>query len=460
MFAAVNGAGETGAAVVDVVDQVHFTGSTRTGRVIAARAATRLIPYSLELGGNDPALVLADADLDLAAAGIVFNGLLNSGQMCVSVERVYVVAEVYDAFVAKVVERVKALRTTGEGLDRDVTGLITPEQHAIVTTHVTDALAKGATALTGGAPGEGHHYPPTVLVDVDHSMTVMMEETFGPVLPIMKVADVAEAIRLANDSPYGLSASVWSRDRSAAEQVAERLEAGTVDINDAATHILCHPIPQSGWKASGVGARLGGAQGIAKYTRPQAITANRVDLPVVTAVAGFPYSATKTGLLGRVGKLTDGGRLTRRLGVGSDRVFEVDVRRTIAAPAAEVHAWLLDSSHYAEGMPGLTHRLVRPGATASYDVGTVRDIISPAAVIREEITGVTDTSISYVITRAVPPVAHEQATITVTATGDATCEVRWVSRLRGGTVMEKVLGTALGAVFGAILANCAAALEG
>ncbi|GAA4817235.1 aldehyde dehydrogenase family protein [Nocardioides caeni] len=325
VFAAVNGAGETGSAVVDHVDQVHFTGSTRTGRLIAERAARRLIPVSLELGGNDPALVLADADLDLAAAGIVFNGLLNSGQMCVAVERVYAVAEIHDELVGRVVDRVSALRSTGEGFDRDVTGLITPEQHAIVTAHVEDALAKGATALVGGRPGPGHHYPPTVLIDVDHTMAVMTEETFGPVLPIMRVADVDEAVRLANDSPYGLSASVWSRDRAAAERVAERLEAGTVDVNDAATHILCHPLPQSGWKASGLGARLGGDQGLLKYTRPQAITANRVDLPVVTAVAGFPYSSAKSGLLDRVGRLTDGGRLDRRLGI--DALLDRALRR-------------------------------------------------------------------------------------------------------------------------------------
>ncbi|MFC5730451.1 MULTISPECIES: aldehyde dehydrogenase family protein [Nocardioides] len=460
VLAVVNGAAATGTAVVDRVDHVHFTGSTRTGRSIATRAADRLIPYSLELGGNDPALVLADADLDLAASGIVFNGLLNSGQMCVSVERVYVVAEVHDEFVARVLDRVRALRTEGDGFDRDITTLITPDQHDVVRDQVADALSRGAHALIGGEPGEGRHYPPTVLVNVDHSMRVMAEETFGPVLPIMRVANVDEAVRLANDSPYGLSASVWSRDRAAAERVAERLEAGTVDINDAATHILCHPIPQSGWKQSGVGARLGGAHGLQKYTRTQAITANRVDLPLVTALAGFPYSASKSRLLDRIGRLNDGGRLARRVGLDSDRTFEVTARRTIHAPAIDVHAWLLDSSNYAKALPGVIERRIRDGANEPYGVGTVRDIISPAAFLREEITAVTPTTISYVITRSFPPLAHERATITVTPLGPTTCNVVWTSRLSGARVAEKLLGTALGAVFGRILRECATDLVG
>jgi acyl-CoA reductase-like NAD-dependent aldehyde dehydrogenase len=273
------GRGGTGAAVIDNVDFVQFTGSSATGRKVAVACAERLLPYSLELGGKDPALVLADADLDRAANGIVWGGMFNSGQACVSVERVYVEAPVYDEFVAKLTEKVRQLR---QGNDErkflyDVGPLATGAQRDKVQLHVDDAVAAGARVTTGGKPtGTGTYFEPTVLVDVDQSMSCMTEETFGPTLPVVKVADEEEAIRLANDSRYGLSATVWTGDKERGDRVARRLDVGAVNVNDVMSNGFAFDLPMGGWKHSGVGTRLGGAAGILKYCRPQAITSPRI----------------------------------------------------------------------------------------------------------------------------------------------------------------------------------------
>ncbi|MGH3553280.1 MAG: aldehyde dehydrogenase family protein [Mycobacterium sp.] len=287
VLALATGCAETGAAVIDVVDYVQFTGSTATGRKVAVRCAQRLIPYSLELGGKDPAIVLADADLERAANGIACGGLTNSGRLCVSVERVYVEEPVYDEFVAKLTSKVAALRQGKDayGCKHDVGGLATPAQRDIVQRHVDDAVAAGAAVVTGGkSTGTGTFFQPTVLVGVKHSMTCMTEETFGPTLPVMKVVDEAEAIRLANDSAYGLSATVWTADKERGERVARQLEVGAVNINDVLANAYAYAIPMGGWTQSGFGARAGGADGVRKYCRAQAITSPRIptaskDLP-------------------------------------------------------------------------------------------------------------------------------------------------------------------------------------
>jgi acyl-CoA reductase-like NAD-dependent aldehyde dehydrogenase len=279
VLALATGYGDTGTAVIDTVDYVQFTGSTATGRKVAVACARRLIPYSLELGGKDPAIVLADADLERTANGIAWGGLMNSGQVCVSVERVYVEAPVYDDFVAKLTRKVGKLR---QGQDdrsckQDVGALATITQRDIVQRHVDEAIAAGAKAVTGGkSTGTGTFFEPTVLVDVDQSMSCMTEETFGPTLPIMKVADEAEAIRLANDSDYGLSATVWTSNKERGERVARQLEVGAVNINDFLANGFAYSVPMGGWKQSGIGARAGGADGIRKYCRAQAITAPRI----------------------------------------------------------------------------------------------------------------------------------------------------------------------------------------
>ena len=311
----VTGLGATGAALVDAVDYVQFTGSTRTGRVIGARAAEQLKPYSLELGGKDPAIVLADADLDRAANGIAWGGLMNSGQVCISIERVYVEAPVYDEFVEKLADKVRSLRQGKDdrSYSQDVGALATVEQQKIVDAHVSSALAAGARALTGGKPGPtGTFYEPTVLVDVDQSMTCMREETFGPTIPVMKVADVDEAIRLANDSPYGLSATVWTKDVKRGAELARRIDAGAVNVNDAFINLFAFGLQHAGWKDSGVGARFGAASGVRKYCRTQVITAPRIPT-VKNEMMWYPYSKRRMKGVGRILRMLVARDLRRRI---------------------------------------------------------------------------------------------------------------------------------------------------
>jgi acyl-CoA reductase-like NAD-dependent aldehyde dehydrogenase len=277
VFQVVTGSGATGEALVDAVDFVMFTGSTRTGRAVAARAAQRLIPSSLELGGKDALIVLADAPLERAVNVAVHGGLFNGGQTCTSVERVYVEAPVYDEFVTRVRRRFEKV-TMGQtgGLGRaDVGAMTFPAQVDIVAEHVRDAVDRGARVLVGGqaTSGPGRFFEPTLLVDVDHSMRCMREETFGPTLPIMKVADAEEAVRLTNDSGYGLQASIVSSDISRARQLAARLQVGCVTINDAQSNYMALGLPMGGWKDSGLGVRHG-AEGIRKYTRLQSVSVN------------------------------------------------------------------------------------------------------------------------------------------------------------------------------------------
>ncbi|MGM7645886.1 aldehyde dehydrogenase family protein [Nocardia sp. JW2] len=315
VFTIVSGAGDTGAAVVDNSDFVQFTGSGGTGRRIAVACAERTRPYSLEMGGKDPAIVLADADLERAVNGITFGALTNAGQLCVSVERVYVEAPVYDEFVNKLVAHVESLRL---GRDNragtiDVGPLANDAQVAIVTRHVEEAIAKGARVLTGGkATGEGNFFEPTVLVDVDHSMSCITEETFGPTIPVIKVADENEAVRLANDSEYGLSASVWTGDKSRGQAIARRLAVGAVNINDATINLFNFALPHGGWGQSGTGYRFGGADGVRKYCRKQAITAPALPTQKKELV-WYPYSLKSFGFMRNAMRAT-GARGRRRFG--------------------------------------------------------------------------------------------------------------------------------------------------
>ncbi len=254
VLALTTGYGDTGAAVIENVDFVQFTGSTATGRKVAVACGERLIPYSLELGGKDPALVLADADLERAANGIAWGGMYNSGQVCVSVERVYVEAPVYDEFVAKLTDKVRMLRQGQDDrkFEFDVGAMASSVQRDKVRRHVDEAIASGARALTGGKPtGAGTFFEPTVLVDVDQSMSCMTEETFGPTIPVVKVADEAEAIRLANDSVYGLSATVWTGDKVRGERIARQLEVGAVNINDVIANAFAYDNPDGRMEALG-----------------------------------------------------------------------------------------------------------------------------------------------------------------------------------------------------------------
>jgi acyl-CoA reductase-like NAD-dependent aldehyde dehydrogenase len=311
----VQGMGETGAALIDNVDFVQFTGSDRTGRKVMARAAETLTPVSLELGGKDPMIVLADADLDRAAAAAAWGGMMNSGQICISVERIYVEEPAYDEFVAKLTAEVRNLRQGADSAaaPKDVGAMTSPNQTAIVEEHVEDALAAGARALTGGnrVDGPGDYFEPTVLVDVDHSMKVMRDETFGPVVGVMKVRDAEEALRLANDSRYGLSGSVFG-EKERAERVARRVECGSVNVNDVLVNYLASDVPMGGWKDSGIGYRHG-EPGIKKYCRTESV--------VITRFGGkreptwYPYTRARRGLVDRIARAFNARDLRRRLGL-------------------------------------------------------------------------------------------------------------------------------------------------
>lgn len=318
ILAVAQGRGETGAAVVDAVDMVNFTGSVRTGRRIGMRCAERLIPCSLELGGKDPMIVCADADLERAANAAVWGAFMGAGQACISVERVYVEAPVHDAFVARVTEKARALRVgmdTGPKPVNDLGAMATEDQIAIVERHVADAREKGATVLTGGArrPGAGLFFEPTVLTDVDHSMACMRDETFGPTLPIMRVGSTDEAIALANDSAYGLSASVWTADRAKGERIAQRINAGAVNVNNVFINLFQLGMPQGGWQDSGIGGRLGGPSGIRKFCREKAMVTERV--APRSEVHWYPATPAKLQLQRRGARFMGAGDWRRRLGL-------------------------------------------------------------------------------------------------------------------------------------------------
>jgi len=237
--------------LIDAADYVMFTGSTETGRKVMERAAKTITPVGLELGGKDPMIVLADANIERAVNGAAYYGLQNTGQTCISVERIYVEEPVYDEFVAKLTEKVQSLR---QGVPSgpaavEVGAITSPSQLAIIDEHVKDAVAKGARVTTGGhakVDGDATYYEPTVIADADHTMEAMLEETFGPTLPVMKVRDAEEAIRLANDSPYGLAGSVWTKDLKRGEEVARRVQSGAVCVNDAMLNYAALELPMAG----------------------------------------------------------------------------------------------------------------------------------------------------------------------------------------------------------------------
>ena len=280
VFQVVVGEGPAGAALLrSPIDKLVFTGSVATGKRIAAAAAERLLPVVLELGGKDPMLVLDDADVDVASSAAVWGAFVNAGQACLSVERCYVHRSLYESFAKACAEKTKQLRV-GNGMDShtDVGPMIQERQVRIVEAHVEDAKAHGARVLAGGTrlPELGvNFYAPTVLANVTQDMRIMREETFGPVLPIMSCDSDDEAVRLANDSQYGLAASVWTRDPKRGQRLARRIHAGTVMVNDVISCFGISEAPHGGVKASGVG-RTHGRFGLDEMVRVKYLDMDRM----------------------------------------------------------------------------------------------------------------------------------------------------------------------------------------
>jgi aldehyde dehydrogenase (NAD+) len=286
----VTGAGATGAALArSAVDKIAFTGSTATGRRVMMAAAERLTPVLLELGGKDPMIVADDADVEKAAEACVYGALTNAGQACVSIERVYVAEGIHDRFVDEVVKQVRELRVGGD--DGQLGAMTSTAQVAIVKDHLEDAIAKGAKIHTGG-PGaiSGNYVQPTVLTGVDHHMKVMREETFGPVIPIRRVASVDEALRLANDTRYGLGSSVFAG--KSARRIADLVRAGMTSINSVMGFAGIPSLPFGGIGDSGFG-RIHGDEGIREFTRVKSTAEQVMPLPVNMMSFRQPRDAAK-----------------------------------------------------------------------------------------------------------------------------------------------------------------------
>ncbi|MEH2433301.1 MAG: aldehyde dehydrogenase family protein [Nostoc sp.] len=270
----VEGAGETGSALIENVDLVCFTGSVATGRKVAEAAAKRFIPAFLELGGKDPAIVLESANLELATSAILWGSVVNTGQSCLSIERIYVAESIFEKFYHQLVAKAHRLGLAYPTVESGEIGpIITESQAAIISNHLLDAVEKGAVIHCGGVIedlGGGWWCRPTVLTQVNHSMKVMTEETFGPIMPIMPFSTVEEAVSLANDSIYGLSAAVFASEAEALE-VAQQIDAGGISINDAGLTAIMQEGEKNSFKFSGMGGSRMGAAALKRFMRKKAI---------------------------------------------------------------------------------------------------------------------------------------------------------------------------------------------
>jgi len=286
------GEGPVGAALAEsAVDKLIFTGSVATGKRVGEAAARRLLPVVLELGGKDPMIVLDDADLEVASSGAMWGAFMNAGQTCLSVERCYVHLTLYEPFLAKCREKIARLRV-GNGIDSEVEigPMIHERQLRIVDDQVRDAVQRGARLLAGGkrlSELGPNFYAPTLLADVTNDMRIMQQETFGPVLPVAAFDNDDEAIRLANDSEFGLAASIWTRDRERGEAMAAKIKAGTVMLNDMISCFGIAEAPHGGFKQSGIG-RTHGEMGLQEMVQVKYVD---VDLmPRMKKVWWFGYS--------------------------------------------------------------------------------------------------------------------------------------------------------------------------
>jgi len=309
VFQVLPGRGDVGAALSAAADMIFFTGSAATGKQVAQAAAARLVPAVLELGGKSPMIVLADADLAAAAHAAVFSGFANSGQVCIRTERVLVETAVADRFIELAAAEIARLRQAPPPLgkpdatDVDVGAVIFAPQIDRAEKHIADAVARGGRVVTGGARRTdlpGQFFAPTLIADATPEMEVMREETFGPVLPVMRVPDAEAALRVANDSPMGLSGSVWSGDAARASALARRLQAGSVCVNDVLVNYMCVEAPLGGVKASGSGFRHG-PEGLRQFCRLETIVEDQPLLGWVSRWVArnltFPYNPRGQRLL-------------------------------------------------------------------------------------------------------------------------------------------------------------------
>lgn len=276
VFKIVLGDGTVGAQMIDLVDLICFTGSVPTGRQVGVMAATKFIPAFLELGGKDPAIVLAGADIDHATTALLWGGTSNAGQACQSIERIYVESSIHDQFVSLLAQKAARVGLCFPTYDTPGLGpIIAERQVPTIERHLADALARGAVVEAGSSAVERHGGGAwvriTVLSNVNHDMAIMREETFGPFLPVMRVADADEAVRLANDSSFGLSAAVFAATTDEAEAVARRLDAGAVSVNDATLTALVWEGEKHSFKSSGLGGSRMGPASLFRFLRSQAL---------------------------------------------------------------------------------------------------------------------------------------------------------------------------------------------
>ncbi len=274
VFTFIEGAGGTGVNLIDNVDAICFTGSVATGRKVAEMAAKRFIPAYLELGGKDPAIVLESANLDLATSAILWGAVVNTGQSCLSIERIYVAESIFEKFYHQLVTKAHDLKLAYPHLESGEIGpIIAEKQGAIIANHLQDAVSQGAIIHCGGKVEEldgGYWCRPTVLTEVNHNMLVMQEETFGPIMPVMAFSTVDEAVKLANDSVYGLSAAVFAGTEFEALEVARQIDAGAISINDAALTAIMHEGEKNAFKFSGLGGSRMGAAALNRFMRKKA----------------------------------------------------------------------------------------------------------------------------------------------------------------------------------------------
>lgn len=286
------GDGATGGALTSgKVDKVSFTGSVNTGKKVAVSCVQNLTPYSLELGGKDAMIVLNDAKLEDAVHGAVWGSCVNTGHFCCGIERIYVEEGIYDQFVSEVVKMVKDLRVGQEnGVNEDMGAVFGEQQLDIIERHVKDSIEKGGKVLAGGKrlKEKGLYYAPTVVIDTDEDSALMREETFGPILPIVKVKNAQEAIDKANDSIYGLHGSVWTKDKKKGLEIAKQIETGSMAVNDIGMMYGVANAAFGGVKASGVGS-VNGKYGLRGYTHAMPIVVG----PYAGAQSGYPHDEKK-----------------------------------------------------------------------------------------------------------------------------------------------------------------------